>query len=81
MKRAFLTLLVLVYWALHQDFWNWHAATPLTFGFLPPGLTYHALYTLGIAVLMWILVRYAWPVELEADAEAGGNSSPERSSE
>jgi hypothetical protein len=81
MKRASLAILVLLYWALHQDFWNWTAATPLTFGFLPPGLTYHALYTLGIAVLMWVLVRLAWPAELEADAEAAGESSHGRAAE
>ena len=81
MKRASLILLVLLYWALHQDFWNWKAATPLTFGFLPPGLTYHALYTIGIAGLMWFLVRVAWPSALEADAEAAGESSTGRKPE
>lgn len=75
MKRAFLILLVLGYWALHQDSWNWKAATPLSFGFLPPGLSYHALYTLGISLLMWVLVRAAWPSELEAEAEAVGEIS------
>jgi hypothetical protein len=76
MKRVSLILLVLLYWALHQDFWNWKASAPLTFGFLPPGLTYHALYTLGIAALMWLLVSVAWPSALEADAEAAAESSP-----
>lgn len=79
MVRVCLILLVLVYYGLHQDFWNWREASPLTFGFLPPGLSYHALYTLGIAVLMWILVRFAWPTALEADAERPRDSSPERS--
>lgn len=81
MKRASLILLVLGYWALHQDYWNWKAATPLGLGFLPPGLSYHALYTLGISLLMWLLVRVAWPAKLEAEAEAVGESSPGRKAE
>ncbi|MCC6394368.1 MAG: hypothetical protein IT167_27480 [Bryobacterales bacterium] len=70
MKNAGLTLLVLLYWALHQDFWNWRAAEPLSFGFLPVGLTYHAVYTLGVSLLMAFLVKVAWPVRLELDSEA-----------
>lgn len=54
---------------LHQDFWNWRTAHPLAFGFLPPGLTYHALYTLAAAVWMAVLVKLAWPSRLEQDAE------------
>ena len=69
MKNAGLTLLVVFYWALHQDFWNWRSVEPLALGFLPIGLGYHAVYTLGIPVLMWILVRYAWPHQLEREAE------------
>ncbi|MBI4906406.1 MAG: hypothetical protein HY820_22440 [Acidobacteria bacterium] len=75
MKNASLIALVVAYWALHQDFWNWRSLHPLTFGFLPPGLTYHALYTLGIPLLMWILVRFAWPHSLEHEAES--HSTPQ----
>jgi hypothetical protein len=64
-------VLILLYYGLHQDFWNWYAARPLAFGFLPPGLLYHAFYTLGAAVFMAFLVRFAWPRDLElwADTE------------
>ena len=55
---------------LHQDFWNWRTATPLAFGFMPVGLFYHACYTLSCSVLVAVLVRFAWPVELERDAES-----------
>jgi hypothetical protein len=37
------------------------------FGFLPPGLWYHAAYTLAVALLMAGLVRWAWPAHLEPD--------------
>jgi hypothetical protein len=64
-----LTLLLLVYYALHQDFWNWGQARPLLFGFLPIGLVYHVLYAAGAAAVMALLVRTAWPEGLEAWAE------------
>ncbi|MBI3207616.1 MAG: hypothetical protein HYZ37_01790 [Candidatus Solibacter usitatus] len=69
MKTAGLTALVAVYWLLHQDVWNWRSAGPFAFGFLPVGLWYHALYTLGIPALMWLLVSYAWPHDLEKEVE------------
>ncbi len=77
MKNVGLLLLVLLYWLLHQDFWNWTTARPLALGFLPPALSYHALYTLGVSGLMAILVRFAWPSELEKEAD---RSSTDRSS-
>ncbi|MBM3775203.1 MAG: hypothetical protein FJW37_08575, partial [Acidobacteria bacterium] len=55
-RRWWLALLVLVFYLLHQDFWLWRAAGPLAFGFLPPGLLYHALYTAAAAALMGLLV-------------------------
>ena len=57
-------------YALHQDFWFWRTARPLVFGFLPIGLFYHAAYTVGISVLMWVLVRTHWPSHLEQAHQA-----------
>ena len=68
MKIA-IPFILLAYYALHQDFWNWTTARPLLFGFLPIGLTYHALYAMGAAALMAVLVKVAWPSRLEAWAE------------
>lgn len=63
-----LTTIVVVVLVLHQDFWLWTDKT-LVFGFLPIGLAYHALYALIAAFTMWLLVRFAWPKEIEeADA-------------
>jgi len=71
MKRnLWLTLLVLACFLLHQDFWNWLQVRPLLFGFLPVGLWYHAGYSLAAALLMAVLVKFAWPRELE-ETEAG----------
>jgi hypothetical protein len=64
-----LTLLVLAVFALHQDLWNWTRVEPLIFGFLPVGLAYHAGYSILAAILMAVLVRFAWPHELEQAGE------------
>lgn len=79
-KRWAAFLLVFLYWLLHQDLWNWRESRPLTFGFLPPALTYHALYTIGIALLMALLVRLAWPADLERRAESEVSGRPRGSS-
>lgn len=68
-QRIFWSVLILVLYALHQDVWFWRSARPLFAGFLPVGLTYHALYTLAVALLMAALVRVAWPHTLEAEVE------------
>lgn len=64
-----IALLLLVYYVLHQDFWNWTQARPLVFGFVPIGLFYHALYAAGASLLMKMLVTWAWPADLERWAE------------
>jgi hypothetical protein len=67
MSRLHLALLVLVFYALHQDIWFWRTAHPLLFGVLPVGLFYHAAYTLAISWLVWLLVRGTWPRHLDDD--------------
>ncbi len=64
-KNLLLLLLVCGVYLLHQDFWNWKKALPLTFGFLPIGLAYQAGYSFLAAVTMAILVKFAWPSHLE----------------
>jgi hypothetical protein len=63
--RWLVYLLAVVVLVLHQDWWNFQKAEPLAFGFLPIGLTYHAVYSIACAVLMALLVKYAWPKHLE----------------
>ena len=66
MKNHLLTLLVAVVYLLHQDFWNWKRIEPLVLGFLPIGLAYHVGYSVLAAVTMAVLVRFAWPRDLES---------------
>ena len=75
MKRALLLIIVGGLYVLHQDFWFWRAARPLVFGFIPIGLFYHACYTVATAIVMWLLVKHAWPSELE---ERGNDRESER---
>jgi Na+(H+)/acetate symporter ActP len=76
MKKALLTLAVLVVYILHQDVWFFHTARPLVFGFVPVGLAYHAAYSVLAALLMWLLVRLAWPSRLEDEAERHERTPP-----
>ena len=63
-------------YALHQDFWFWRRAHPLILAFIPVGLFYHACYTVVTALVMWLLVKRAWPSHLEEETEAGSPSTP-----
>ena len=72
MARWMLALAVAALYVLHQDIWFWDTARPLVFGFLPIGLFYHAAYSVAVAVLMVLLIRFAWPAELEREAEGRG---------
>ena len=69
MKTLALVLFGLVVYILHQDFWNWDTYEPLVFGFIPVGLAYHAGYAVLCSTFMMLLVKYAWPYELEAVVE------------
>jgi uncharacterized protein DUF3311 len=70
MKRILLLVAVLALYALHQDFWFWRTARPLIFGFVPIGLFYQGCFSLAASLLMWLLVKVAWPDHLEEEIEA-----------
>jgi hypothetical protein len=69
MKRWALVLAVAALYFLHQDIWNWRTARPLVFGVIPIGLFYHACFSVAASLLMWMLVKFAWPAELEREIE------------
>jgi hypothetical protein len=69
MKKTLLVLATLAVYLLHQDVWFWRRARPLVLGFVPIGLFYHAAYCVLASLLLWLLVRHAWPQHLERDAE------------
>jgi hypothetical protein len=65
LKPWLLGVLVAVVYALHQDFWNWRRIEPVFWGFVPVGLGYHAVYSIVAVLLMWTLVKLAWPADLD----------------
>jgi hypothetical protein len=76
MRRALLVLAVVALYVLHQDLWFWRTARPLVFGFVPVGLFYHACFSVAASLLMWLLVREAWPTHLEEEAERSARPRP-----
>lgn len=68
MKRILLVVAVAVLYILHQDIWFWRSSY-LVFGFIPIGLFYHACFAVAAALLMWLLVTFAWPSHLEHEVE------------
>ena len=77
MKRLLLILAVVGLYVLHQDVWFFKRAEPLLFGFVPVGLWYHAVFTLAVVGLMWLLVAWAWPGHLEREAESKPSPGPQ----
>jgi hypothetical protein len=69
MKKILLIMAVIGLYVLHQDFWFWRTARPLVFGFVPIGLFYHGCFSVAASLLMWMLVKAAWPEHLEQEME------------
>ena len=81
--RWILYAAIVVLYVLHNDYWFWY--DPRIVLGLPIGLTYHVGYNLAAALLMFLLVRFAWPSHLEVEggdaatgASAQGTAAEER---
>ena len=68
MKSILLVIAVAALYILHQDIWFWRSSY-LVFGFIPVGLFYHGIFSIAAALLMWLLVTFAWPSHLEREVE------------
>ena len=62
-----IAVLILVL-ALRHDFWNWDTPGYLLFGFLPVGLWWQGMVSICATLMMWLMVTFAWPGDLEVDA-------------
>jgi len=62
--RRLLYAALLLGFLAHNDLWLWDDAR-LALG-LPVGLLYHLVFCVVVALIFWLLVRYAWPAELES---------------
>ncbi len=67
--RLRLLIAVVALYILHQDLWFWRTAHPMVFGFIPVGLFYQACFSVAASLVMWLLVKYAWPAQLEREIE------------
>lgn len=76
-RRRWMWLVVVVFTLAHWDFWLWDDRS-LWFGFLPAGLGYHALYSLGAGLLWFVFIRVAWPTHIEEWANAAPGEGSER---
>ncbi len=65
--RWILYLALIALYLLHKDFWFWRNPA-LMFG-LPVGLVYHIAFCVVVAVIMALLVKYAWPSQLEIEED------------
>ena len=73
-KKRIIFIVFVLLLLLHQDSWNWDNAN-LVLGFMPVGLFYHACYSLVAALFWGIVMKGAWPTELEERAEGGADQS------
>ena len=71
-KTLYLALIAL--YLMHKDFWNWPNSA-LVFG-LPVGLVYHVAFCVAVAVLMALLVKYAWPSQLGIEEDDSVDKCP-----
>lgn len=64
MKKSVVLIAFLILMVLHQDFWNWDNSD-LVFGIMPVALAYHAGYSLVAAAFWTLVIRFAWPKDIE----------------
>jgi len=74
--RKPLYLATLVFFLLHQDAWYWGDST-LVLGVFPVGFFYHLIYCLLASLLLFLLIRYAWPSHLDETAPAERSTEKE----
>lgn len=62
---------------LRHDYWQWTAVGPVLLGVLPVGLWWQAGVSVLASLAMALMVRWAWPAELEQVAGEPPESGPE----
>jgi hypothetical protein len=66
--------LVLLVTVLHFDFWWWNS-TDVVLGFVPLTLAHQVAITLGAALAWSLVMRHAWPNDVEEWASGGQRAS------
>jgi len=62
-RLAFVALIVLIMFLLHNSFWLWYLddRVPLLFGFMPFAYSYYVGYALLALLAMKLIIGIAWP--------------------
>ena len=74
--KYFIFFLVFLLVAAHQDFWYWEDTT-LVWGFMPIGLWYHMMLSIGAAIVWLLACLLAWPKDSELLDPVGANTNTE----
>jgi hypothetical protein len=61
--KNILYLVVLIVYLLHNDLWFWNNPT-IIMG-IPVGLFYHLIYCFIASILLFLLIKFAWPKFVE----------------
>jgi hypothetical protein len=61
--KVFIYVALLVLYLLHNDLWYWYDFRVI--GGFPIGLLFHVAYCFVAAVLLFLLIKFAWPEHLE----------------
>ena len=67
--RSILYITLVVLFLLHNDFWLWD--NPKVVLGLPIGLLYHIGFCAVAAILMTLIINYAWPSHLQDEDTDG----------
>ena len=65
--KHFLYLALAGLYLLHNDLFLWN--DDCLIGGFPSGLLYHVAYCIAASVLMFLMVRFAWPAQLNVDPD------------
>ena len=66
--KAVLYVTLIVLYLLHNDLFLWNDEC-IVAG-LPSGLLYHIVFCIAASVLMFALVQFAWPKDLDVTAQS-----------
>lgn len=63
MRFMLVIVIVLIMFALHNNFWSWQfdAAFPILFGFMPFAFYYYIFYTFFATAAMYLIIMLVWP--------------------
>ena len=61
--KNILYLVILIVYILHNDLWFWNNPT-IIMG-IPVGLFYHLIYCFIASILLFLLIKFAWPKIVE----------------